>query len=44
MRRFLVVLLTFAAILAAGWFALQRAEDLGYDSAPLEMTVQAQQG
>lgn len=30
MRRFLVVLLTFAAIFAAGWFALQRA-DIGYD-------------
>jgi pimeloyl-ACP methyl ester carboxylesterase len=30
MRRFLVVLLTFVAILAAGWFALQRA-DIGYD-------------
>jgi pimeloyl-ACP methyl ester carboxylesterase len=30
MRRFLVVLLTLVAILAAGWFALQRA-DIGYD-------------
>ena len=30
LRRFLVVLLTFGAILAAGWFALQRS-DIGYD-------------
>jgi pimeloyl-ACP methyl ester carboxylesterase len=30
MRRFLVVLLTIAAIFTAGWFALQRA-DIGYD-------------
>ena len=30
MRRFLVVVLTIGAILAAGWFALQRG-DIGYD-------------
>jgi len=30
MRRFLVVFLTFVAIMAAGWFALQR-RDIGYD-------------
>ena len=30
LRRFLVVLLTIGAILAAGWFALQRG-DIGYD-------------
>jgi len=29
-RRFLVVILTFAAILTAGWYALQRS-DIGYD-------------